>query len=214
MNKKKFMLRVFFYASGLFLVALGAVVSVNSNLGVSPVSSLPYVASVVSNINLGVCFTVIFAGYIIIQIVTLRKDFKWINLTQIAVSGMFGYFVELARVLAGDFVIPTYHGRLLMILISTVLIGTGVVMYVGARLVPMPSEGMANAFAQKWGRPFYQMKIAVDCSIVAGAVILSLMAFGTIYGVREGTVICAVLIGWVVKRVQKVLKPVMERLAE
>ena len=41
----KFVKRIVIYLAGLFFVALGVAFSVNSNLGVSPVNSLPYVVS-------------------------------------------------------------------------------------------------------------------------------------------------------------------------
>ena len=64
----KFVKRIVIYLAGLFFVALGVAFSVNSNLGVSPVNSLPYVVSRILGKDLGTCVTVIFIGYILIQI--------------------------------------------------------------------------------------------------------------------------------------------------
>ena len=69
----KFVKRIVIYLAGLFFVALGVAFSVNSNLGVSPVNSLPYVVSRILGKDLGTCVTVIFIGYILIQILLLRK---------------------------------------------------------------------------------------------------------------------------------------------
>ena len=75
----KFVKRIVIYLAGLFFVALGVAFSVNSNLGVSPVNSLPYVVSRILGKDLGTCVTVIFIGYILIQILLLRKAFRlWI----------------------------------------------------------------------------------------------------------------------------------------
>ena len=56
----KFVKRIVIYLAGLFFVALGVAFSVNSNLGVSPVNSLPYVVSRILGKDLGTCVTVIF----------------------------------------------------------------------------------------------------------------------------------------------------------
>lgn len=72
----KFVKRIVIYLAGLFFVALGVAFSVNSNLGVSPVNSLPYVVSRILGKDLGTCVTVIFIGYILIQILLLRKAFR------------------------------------------------------------------------------------------------------------------------------------------
>ena len=69
----KFVKRIVIYLAGLFFVALGVAFSVNSNLGVSPVNSLPYVVSRILGKDLGTCVTVIFIGYILIQILLLRR---------------------------------------------------------------------------------------------------------------------------------------------
>ena len=41
----QWVIRIFFYVLGLFFMAMGVAFSVNSNLGDSPVNSLPYVYS-------------------------------------------------------------------------------------------------------------------------------------------------------------------------
>ena len=58
MNKNKvvqLIIRMGVYCLGLMLLALGVAVSVNSNLGVSPVNSLPYIVSLIINVPMGTC---------------------------------------------------------------------------------------------------------------------------------------------------------------
>jgi uncharacterized membrane protein YczE len=109
----------------LFLLALGVAISVNGNLGVSPVNSLPYIISQIINVPMGTCVTALFCFYILLQIIILRREFQPIQLLQIVFSTVFGYFVDFAKLLIGDFVIPTYFGRLTMLGISIVLIAVG-----------------------------------------------------------------------------------------
>ena len=45
-------LRVLVYILGLFCLAVGVALSVNANLGISPVNSLPYVVSKLSLIHI------------------------------------------------------------------------------------------------------------------------------------------------------------------
>ncbi|MCL2006480.1 MAG: DUF6198 family protein [Treponema sp.] len=213
MKWQKFFFRLFFYALGLMFIAFGTAISINSDLGVTPVGSLPYVVSQVSGIDLGVCVTLVLSSYILIQIFILRKEFKWINITQILFSTMFGFFVDFARIVVGDFVIPGYPGRLLMIAIATILVAIGVVIYANTKLVNMPPEGLANALVQKFPkRAFYQMKIVVDSTGVLIAIAISLLVFGRLYGVREGTIISAILVGQVIKFIQKPIKNIIEKI--
>ena len=132
--------RVILYAVGLLFMAFGVAFSVNSNLGVSPVNSLPYVISKIIHMDLGNSVILVFSCYILVQILVMRRDFKWINLTQLIFSTIFGYFVDLAKWIVGDFAIPTYAGQLLMLAISILLVAIGVSLYMGVKLVNMPME--------------------------------------------------------------------------
>jgi uncharacterized membrane protein YczE len=211
MKYKKILFRVFFYIMGLFILAFGVVLSINSDLGVSPVNALPYVLSFVMNVDMGTCVVAVFSVFILVQIVILRKDFKWINLTQIIFSSLFGYFVDFAKSILGGFALPTYAGKLSMLIMSILSVAIGIVVYVNTKLVNMPMEGMTAAFAEKLaGKSFHQIKAILDCTVVLAAMLLSFFSVGKVHGVREGTVLCALLVGPLMKPIQKILKPIID----
>ena len=212
MKKNKWIARIAAYAIGLLILAFGVAFSVNSNLGVSPANSFPYVVSLILNTKMGNCVTVIFICYILLQILILRKDFQWINLSQILFSTLFGKFVDFAKMVLGGFCFPTYAGRLLMLAISIVLIAIGISMYMGAKLVNMPTEGLASAIAAKLpNKEFHQTKVMVDCASVGTALILSLCFLGGLQGIREGTIISAIVIGKVIPYANKLTKPILQK---
>ena len=212
MKKNKWIARIAAYAIGLLILAFGVAFSVNSNLGVSPANSFPYVVSLILNTKMGNCVTVIFICYILMQILILRKDFQWINLSQILFSTLFGKFVDFAKMVLDGFCFPTYTGRLLMLAISIVLIAIGISMYMGAKLVNMPTEGLASAIAAKLpNKEFHQTKVMVDCASVGTALILSMCFLGGLQGIREGTIISAIVIGKVIPYANKVTKPILQK---
>ena len=210
--KKQIVKQALIYIVGLFILALGVVFSINSDLGVSPVNSLPFAVHFVSGITMAITVTVFFLLCIGLQIALLRREFKWINLTQIIVSFIFGFFVDLARWIVGDFVIPTYAGQLTMLAISMVLIAIGLTLYLEAKLITLPSEGLILAIIQRFPQfAFHRVKIAMDCILVALAIVVTLIFAGGIYGAREGTVISAVLIGKLIPYVRKVIAWIRDR---
>ncbi|SCP98150.1 YczE/YyaS/YitT family protein [Anaerobium acetethylicum] len=211
-KNRKFIIRILFYMIGLLCLAFGVAFSINSKLGVSPVNSLPYIISLITGNEVGICVIALFSFYILIQIVILRKEFKWINLTQLVFSTIFGYFVNFAKSVLGDFTIPTYAGQLCMLVISILLVALGVCLYVDVKLVNMPMEGMTAAINVKIFRklPFHDVKVIMDCTVVVIGIMLSLMFLGGIEGIREGTVICALLVGKIMKPMQKVIVPMIE----
>jgi uncharacterized membrane protein YczE len=211
---RKFILRIVVYIIGLFFLALGVAFSINSGLGVSPVNSLPYVISLITGVEIGTMVIIVFSFYILVQILVLRKDFKWINLTQIIFSTIFGYFTNFTKMIVGNFTIPTYFGQLLMLAISIVFIAVGVSLYVDAKLVNMPMEGMVAAINEKLlpKKTFADVKVIMDTSVVIIGIILSFVFLGKIEGIREGTIICALVVGKLMKPMQKRLIPKIEKL--
>ena len=201
---KRLAARVAVYILGLLVLAFGVVFSINSDLGISPVNSIPFATSVVFEIRMGIIATTFFILCVVMQIIVLRKDFKVINLTQIFYSFIFGYFVDFARFVKADFAFPTYLGQLLMMVISIVLIATGLSLYLETKLVPMPSEGLVLAFVQKFPNlTFARAKVMLDSTLVVIAIVLTLVALGSVQGVREGTVLSAIFIGKLVPHTRK-----------
>jgi len=196
MNSKKLAVQVIIYCLGLLILAFGVAFAIGSNLGISPVNSVPFAAHLASGINVGTAVTIFFLLLIGFQVLILRRNFKPIELTQIIFATIFGFFVDLTVFILGDFAIPTYAGQLAMLAISIVLIAIGVSMYLEAKLISLPPEGILLAFIQKYPKyTFARCKVVFDCGLVLIAVAITLLSLRGVYGVREGTVISAILLG-------------------
>ena len=208
----QFVIRVLIYCLGLLSLAFGVAFSVNSNLGVSPVNSLPYVISRIVNVQMGTCVTAVFCFYILLQILILGRKFNPVNLLQIVFSTIFGYFVDFAKMVLGDFTIPTYFGQLTMLAISIPLIAVGIVLYMDAQLVPMPMEGLSSCLADKFGVSFPNMKTIVDCLVVGIGLVLCFVFLGKLDGLREGTIITAVVTGKIIALIKKPLSPLLKKI--
>lgn len=208
----QFVIRVLIYCLGLLSLAFGVAFSVNSNLGVSPVNSLPYVISRIVNVQMGTCVTAVFCFYILLQILILGRKFNPVNLLQIVFSTIFGYFVDFAKMVLGDFTIPTYFGQLTMLAISIPLIAVGIALYMDAQLVPMPMEGLSSCLANKFGVSFPNMKTIVDCLVVGIGLVLCFAFLGKLDGLREGTIITAVVTGKVIALIKKPLSPILKKI--
>lgn len=210
-NPAKLAARLGIYCLGLLILAFGIALAVNSNLGVSPVSSLPFVVSQIAGISLGTCTTLIYILYILLQMVISRK-FQPTLLLQLVFSTIFGYFVDGAKWVLGDFCLPTYFGQLAMLAASILLIGFSLVLYIDVKLAPMPAEGLVGCISAINGRPFSQMKTAVDCTSVLVAAVLSVLFLGKLSGIREGTILTALLVGKMMGILRKFAGPWIQKL--
>ena len=214
--------RLLIYILGLFLMAAGVVFSARSSLGVSPVSSLGNVlyqigqsAGAPTFVNLGNCTTAVFCVYLLAELLLLGKNFKPAMLLQIAVSLLFGQLVNLAAAVLSFLPVPgSYPMQMLYLLISVPLVAAGVMLYLTPNLFPMPGEGLSIAIADRVHISVGTAKTIFDCSVVLISVIISLLYFRKLVGVREGTVICALLVGFVFKLLQKPFQKPLLRFVE
>ena len=210
-NPVKLLARLGVYCLGLLILAFGIALAVNSNLGVSPVSSLPYVVSQIAGISLGTCTIAVYIGYILLQMLISRK-FQPALLLQLVFSTIFGWFVDGAKWVLGDFCLPTYFGQLLMLAASILLIGFSLVLYIDVQLAPMPAEGLVGCLSEKLHKPFSSMKTLVDCSSVLLGAVLSLLFLGRLVGIREGTILTALLVGRMMGVLRKFVGPWIQKL--
>ena len=205
------------YVLGYFIMALGVAISINADLGITPVTSLPFVISLILGRSPGVVIAVTFCFLIMLQIVLLRKRFKWINLTQIIPAMLFGYFVDLSILIIGDFLIPTYAGRLAMLAISTLLVALSIIMVIDANFANLPAMNLALAVTKiapehKYFGQFHIVKMMTDSTIVTIAITLSLIFLGGLTGIREGTVLTAIFVGKIIPYVRKVSDPIHRKI--
>ncbi|MDO4286191.1 MAG: DUF6198 family protein [Eubacteriales bacterium] len=204
--------RIPVYLIGMFLMTIGVNLSVLSGLGVSPIDTIPYIISLISGKSLGLSSTLVFSVYIVLQILILRRKFKWKNLLQIILSIIFGWFVSLSGMLTGLLPAdPVYPVKFLYMLLSMGFLGTGIFLYVATDIMSMPADGVSLALAEVTGKPMSTCKIFFDWSVVALTVILSLTQLHNISGIREGTFIAAFGVGMCIRFWERHLTEPLQR---
>ena len=199
MNKLK---RYIIFLIGLFINSLGVSLITKANLGTSPI---PYVLSLNFPLTLG-NFTIIFSLLLIfLQLLILRKNFKPEYYLQIPVSILFGYFIDFTMILMAFVQPESYPSKIIYLLIGCVILGFGVYIEVLADVVMLPGESFVRAIVQTWNREFGSTKVCFDVSMAVIAAVLSFVLAHRLDGVREGTVIAALLVGFIARQFGKAL---------
>ena len=204
MNKVK---RYLIFFIGLFVNSLGVSLITKANLGTSPISSIPYVLSLNFSFTLG-NFTIFFSIFLIfLQLCILRKNFKLEHLLQIPISILFGYFIDFKSVNP-----ETYVMKFVYLLIGCLILGFGVYLEVLANVAMLPGESFVRAIVNTWNREFGSTKVMFDVSMAVIAAVLSFVFAYHLDGVREGTIIAALLVGFIARFFGKKLefvKPIL-----
>lgn len=197
--------RYLIFLVGLFVNSLGVSLITKANLGTSPISSIPYVLSLNFPFTLG-NFTIFFSIFLIVlQLIILRKNFKLEHILQIPVSIIFGYFIDLTMILFSWVNPEAYVMKIVYLLIGCLILGVGVYMEVLADVVMLPGESFVRAIVLTWKTNFGTTKICFYVSMAVIAAVLSFVFAGRLDGVREGTVIAALLVGFIARLIGKKL---------
>ena len=197
--------RYLIFLVGLFVNSLGVSLITKASLGTSPISSIPYVLSLNFPFTLG-NFTIFFSIFLIaLQLIILRKNFKLEHILQIPVSIIFGYFIDLTMILFSWVNPEAYIMKIVYLLMGCLILGVGVYMEVLADVVMLPGESFVRAIVLTWKTNFGTTKICFDVSMSVIAAVLSFVFAGRLAGVREGTVIAALLVGFIARLIGKKL---------
>lgn len=185
----------------LFFSALGVAFTKHGALGVSPISSVANVLNYrVPALSLGTWLIIWNCILIVGQIVLLRNRFQPIQLLQVPLSVLFGWFTDFCMWMVTPIPVSAYLIRLLMVAIGILILGFGIALSVIANVIMNAGEAFVKAIADTIHRPFGDVKIAFDVFCVLTALALSLIFFDfRIVGTREGTILSALFTGMTVK---------------
>lgn len=209
MSKKETAKRYLLFVISLFFCGVGIAFTKHAELGVSPISSMANVISIKFDfISFGSWLIVSNLVLLLGQIILLRRNFRLIQLVQIPLSFIFGYFTDFGLWMIKDIPNENYIVRLLLVAAGIIFIGFGISLGVIADVVLNSGEGFVKALADVTKKDFGTVKIIFDVSWVLAAIVLSLLLFdGRVIGTREGTVISAVFVGATVK----LFRPLLEK---
>lgn len=199
--------RIFNYVFGLFLITLGVGLSIKSNLGSTPVSSIPYTLNVIWGIEIGVATVIFHTILVITELILLRRAFKPKHFLQVPVGILFGFFTTISVNLVN--LLPDTSNIILiaiMVLVSAFLVALGLFFYVPTNIVPLSVEGITQAIAIVSNQPFTKVKVCFDVSVVVLSFVLCLVFAGVIGGsVGIGTIFSAIFVGITLKYINKVV---------
>ena len=197
--KNNILQRSLIFIVGLFIMALGVTLSVKANLGVSPISCVPYVYSLKFPLTLGETTIILNVILILFQIILLRKKYQPFQLVQFPVVFLFGFFIDYTMQLFSWLQPDNYFTQAFICLLSCVILALGVFIEVKAKVTYLPGEGLAMAITKVFNIEFGKSKIGTDSSLVIIGVVSSFAFLYSLEGIREGTVAAAILVGYIVR---------------
>lgn len=202
--KRTFKSKVLLYLLGLLLMTIGISISIKSNFGVSPVSSIPYTLTMVFGIEMGKATILFHVILVLLQFILLRSEFKLLQLWQVVVGVIFGYFTTFSNWMMSFVPTPqTMAVRLLLILISMIFIAWGIFLYVPTNLVPLAGEGIIKVVSDLMHVSFPHAKMSFDTGMVILSLIACLAVLHQFGSVGLGTIVAAFGVGTILNIITK-----------
>lgn len=190
---------------GITFMSFGICLISAVHLGTTPISSLPWTLAKITDLTFGTTTFLCNVVFLIIQIVLLRKEFSKLNLLQIPLVFIFSLFTDFWMWIFSDLAVSSYWLLLFLSLSGNIFLALGVAFEIRSKSIPLPGEGLVIAVSVVCRQPFYRIKIANDVTMVILAAVFGWCFLSEIYGIREGTLISAFMVGIFVKLFSKLL---------
>lgn len=186
---------------GLFIISLGVALSTKAGLGSSPVTSVPYSMSLIlPALTVGNWSIFLYLILIAAQWVLSKGSISKVELlTQLAASLIFGYFVDFHMFWLQWLSPSWYPGRILCLVLGCSVLALGISFQLMAGVAMLPPESFAKLLGELNGKGYGSAKVRLDVTMTLIAAVLCLLFRGQLDGVREGTVIAALLVGNIAK---------------
>ena len=184
---------------GLFINSFGVSFVTKACMGTSPISCIPYTLSLIFQASLGTYTLYMSLILVVLQMIILGKKFPKSYLLQIPFSFLFSWFIDCTMEWLGFMNPGTYFQQIMMLLLGCGILGFGVYLEVLADVVMLPGEAFVSAVSKTFRFDFGKTKIAFDSTMAAIAIGIGFFFLHHPAGVREGTVVAAILVGMIAR---------------
>lgn len=184
---------------GMLVATAGIVFITRAGLGTTPISTVPFTVGEITGLTFGEATFAVNILFVLVQWVLLRSRFHYSSFFQIPIVSVFSWFIDLHMGWTAWIGDDPYVVRFLWGLLGNLFLALGIYWQVASKTIVQPGEGMVLAFSVVLRKSFGTVKVWNDVTLVLLAVILGFVCLGHVAGVREGTVVSAFLVGFLIK---------------
>ena len=202
-------LRLTYLLTGIVIAGVSIAAVAQAGLGISPISTLPFVLSKITDFSFGAMNFAVNLVFVLLQILLLGRRFKLFSLLQIPFVFLFSLSIDAGMWIVAHFPMTTYPVQLTVSVVGCFFMALSIGLMVCSKLLMMPGDGFVLALSTVTGKPYGMLKQANDIISVVLAAILGWGLLGHIEGIREGTVISAFLVGYILRYLIPILEPLL-----
>ena len=206
--------RVFYcevaYVVGMIVLALGTALMEKADFGMSMVVAPAYllhlkISRYIPAFTFGIAEYVFQALLLILLSIVMRKA-KRSYLLSFVTAFLYGNLLDAAIWLVALFPCSGIVWQVIFYVAGLVICSVGVAFLLQTYLPPEAYELIVKEFSQKFNMSIGKTKTIYDCCSCLLGIVLSLCFFGAFVGVKWGTIVCAVVNGWLIGRISRFLE--------
>ena len=186
---------------GLFIASMGVALSTKAGLGTSPVAVVPYSVSIVNHaLTFGWWLNIWSLLQVAVQVILLRKKCKPVEIfIQAVLALVYGYMTDFSCKLIDSIQPNMYLSQFFWMALGCVVLALGIWIQLKGGVAMLPGEAMNRAISEVSGKRYENIKILFDVLYIVAAAVISFITTGKLQGVREGSIIAAVVVGNIIK---------------
>lgn len=210
--KKKVFYTELSYVLGLVIMAFAAAFTEKADFGMSMVVAPAYILHLKLSqylpwFTFGVA-EYFFQGLLVIVTVIVMRRFKLSYLFSFVTAVLYGTLLDFAMTVIAPLPEGAFAIRVVWYVLGSVFCSLAVSLFFHTYISPEAYELIVKELASKFSIDINKVKTAYDClSTVIGIVMsFAFFGFGVFEGVKLGTIICALVNGYLISRFTKLLE--------
>ena len=186
-------IRLLILVMGLFVYGLGVAMTVHASLGIAPWDVFAQGISIQTGLSFGVS-TVVVSALVLMAWIPLKVK---PGIGTIANAVLIGLFADFWLLVLPD--TSVYWQRMIIFLLGVVIVAIATGLYISSALGSGPRDGLMQGTANALDKPFWMVRTGYEGTV---------LTLGALMGgqVREGTLIFALSIGYLVQLSMKFFK--------
>jgi uncharacterized membrane protein YczE len=197
------------YVFGIIVLAIGTAFMERADFGMSMVVAPAYllhlkISQFIPFFSFGMS-TYLFQGVLLVILSLIMGKFKKSYFLSFATAFIYGLVLDGVIAVFGLFSFEGLISQIILYVSGMVICSCGVALLFHTYFPPEAYELVVKELSQKTGASIGKIKTIYDCCSCILGIVLCLCFFGSFVGVKLGTIICAIINGWLIGRISKLL---------
>ena len=197
------------YFAGLFILAFGTALMEKADFGISMVVAPAYLIHLklsesVSFFSFGMS-EYFFQAVLLVLLALVMRKFKKSYILSFATAFLYGTVLDLAISIVALFPCSGFVWQAIFYVAGLILCAIGVALLLQTYFPPEAYELVVKELSAKFHVTVGKTKTIYDCCSCALAIVFSVCFFKTFVGEKWGTIVCAMVNGWLIGKISWLL---------